>query len=139
MAAPAGNKNAEKWSLEHAEVLFQKCLNVARDKDREDNDFIGEIALACDTYLTQLHDLKDKYPTLEIIFKQIKSCCEANCFRNGKKNKIIPSMAIMNLKSNHGWTDRSENINKHEIEDKRLSDEEREKKIEEYIKKRDEK
>jgi hypothetical protein len=116
-------KNSEVWTLEESEALFLKCLEVAKDKTRDDNDFIGEVALTCDTYLTQLDYLKKKYPELlNPIYNNIKSCCEANCFRNGKTQKIVPSMAIMNLKSNHGWTDRVEQNTTVKDERKGVSD-----------------
>ena len=113
MAAPKENKNAEKWTLEEAKLLFNNCLAMAQDRDNKDNDCIGEIAQYFKSSLTQLDYLKTKYPELESIYKDIKSNCEANCFRNGKKGDIVPSLAIMNLKSNHNWTDRTENKNEH--------------------------
>ena len=54
----------------------------------------------------------DKYPSLKGHKKRIKRNCETNCFSSGKKGDIIPSLAIMNLKSNHGWTDRVDNTTK---------------------------
>jgi hypothetical protein len=106
MAAPKGNKNAEKWTIEEAELLFKSCLETAEDKHSDSNDFIGEVAQENKTTLNRLDYLMTKYPLLEGVYKDIKNNCEANCFKNGKKGKIIPSLAIMNLKSNHGWTDR---------------------------------
>jgi hypothetical protein len=108
MAAPKGNLNAEKWTIEQATDLFQKAIDIASDKESDDNDFIGEIAQTLGVSLTTMDYLKTKFPELEQMYITIKSYCEANCFRNGKKNKIVPSLAIMNLKSNHGWTDRSQ-------------------------------
>ena len=105
------NKNAETWTFEDAEKLFNNCLVTAKDKTLDCNDFIGEVAQENDTTLWQLDYLKEKYPILENVYRQIKSNCESNCFANGKKNKIVPSLAIMNLKSNHGWTDRVESTN----------------------------
>lgn len=109
--APKENTNAEKWTIEDASTLFHKCLITAKDKSLDCNDFIGEIAQENNTTLWQLDYLKEKFPVLENVYRQIKSNCEANCFANGKKNKIVPSLAIMNLKSNHGWTDRLESTN----------------------------
>ena len=103
-----GNNNAEKWTLEDAKALFYACLETSKNKTLDCNDFIGEVAQENDSYLTQLDYLKEKFPELEKIYKAIKNYCEANCFRNGKKGNIIPSLAIMNLKSNHGWTDRAD-------------------------------
>lgn len=106
--APKENKNAEKWTEDAAHKLFNACLETAKDKDKDCNDFIGEVAQENETDLYQLDYLKEKYPELEKVYKQIKRHCESNCFTNGKKGNIVPSMAIMNLKSNHGWTDRAE-------------------------------
>ncbi len=39
----------------------------------------------------------------------MKRNCEANCFSNIKKENINTGAGIMNLKSNHGWTDRVQN------------------------------
>lgn len=111
MAAPEKNKNAEVWTIESAIELFNKCLETAKDKDLDCNDFIGEVAQENNTTLWQLDYLTEKYPELKNTYKRIKSNCEANCFANGKRNKIVPSLAIMNLKSNHGWTDRVESSN----------------------------
>lgn len=124
--APKNNTNAEKWTIENATELFEKCLLTAQDRSKDCNDFIGEVAQENNTTLWQLDYLKGLFPELETIYKQIKSNCEANCFTNGKKNKIVPSLAIMNLKSNHGWTDRVDTTTKGEgLNDKPLTKEER--------------
>ena len=104
--APKDNKNAEVWDLEIAKELFQKCLETSHDISLECNDFIGEVAQENKTTLSKLDYYKKKFPELESIYVEIKQNCESNCFRNGKKGKINSGMAIMNLKSNHGWTDR---------------------------------
>lgn len=102
------NTNAEKWDEQKAIDLFYNCLETAQDSELDCNDFIGEVAQANGVTLSTLDYLKTKFPQLERLYKDIKSNCEANCFRNGKKQNIVPSMAIMNLKSNHGWTDRND-------------------------------
>lgn len=106
------NKNAEKWTFENSLKLFEDCLSTSSDKSLDCNDFIGEVAQYNNTTLSTLDYLKGKFVELESIYKDIKSNCEANCFRNGKKGDIVPSLAIMNLKSNHGWTDRMDNTTK---------------------------
>ena len=106
MAAPKDNKNAEKWNLENATELFQKCLETSADKTLDCNDFIGEVAQENGTTLHVLNHLMDKFPELKEVYIEIKNNCESNCFKNGKKGIINAGMAIMNLKSNHGWTDR---------------------------------
>ena len=114
MAAPKDNTNAEKWDKQKAIDLFNDCLETAQDSELDCNDFIGEVAQANGVTLSTLDYLKSKFPELERVYKDIKGNCEANCFRNGKKQNIVPSMAIMNLKSNHGWTDRVDTTSKDE-------------------------
>lgn len=109
MSAEEGNKLAEKWTIELSQELFDKALKLSED---EKYDFIGEIAKKLKAYKELFTYLSDKYPELKSIHNQIKSNCEATCFYNGKKGNIDKSMAIMNLKSNHGWTDRVDNTTK---------------------------
>jgi len=113
MAAPKNNKNAEKWTIEEATELMDSALELSMKKEGNDYiyDFIGEIARDLRQYKELFGYLSDKFKGLEVTHNKIVSNCESNCFYNGKKSNIVPSMAIMNLKSNHGWTDRSENIN----------------------------
>lgn len=125
------NKNAEKWTLEKATDLFNKCLETAKDQELDCNDFIGEVAQHNNSYIDQLDYLKTKFPELKPIYKTIKRHCEANCFKNGKKGSIVPSLAIMNLKSNHGWTDRAETTVKGKLDLSKYTDEELEAKIKE--------
>jgi len=111
---PEGNQNAKKWDFESAKELFEKCLVIASNKKRDDNDFIGEVAQAAGASLYKLKYLKETFTDLDKIYAEIKSQCEANCFAHGKNGGIVPSLAIMNLKSNHGWTDRLATENKTE-------------------------
>jgi len=108
MAAPKENKNAEKWTLEEATIFIEKAVELSQDTEY---DFIGEIAKELNQYKEIFSYLVDKFPELKQQHKRLVSNCESNCFYNGKKNKIVPSLAIMNLKSNHGWTDRIETNN----------------------------
>lgn len=103
--APKNNKNAEKWTFEEAEKLFQQAVELSFNGGY---DFIGEVAKELNTYIDVFDYLTDKFPELEKYKKQLKRNCEVNCFSNGKNGNIVPSLAIMNLKSNHGWTDRVE-------------------------------
>lgn len=112
--APKENKNAEKWTLKEATKLFDDALKLSKEK--KDNqytyDFIGEIARDLDQYKEVFSYLSDKFPLLKNKHNRIISNCESNCFYNGKNSNIVPSLAIMNLKSNHGWTDRVDNTSK---------------------------
>ena len=113
------NKNAEKWTFEEAEKLFQQAVELSFN---EGYDFIGEVAKKLNTYIDVFDYLTDKFPELEKYKKQLKRNCEVNCFSNGKNGNIVPSLAIMNLKSNHGWTDRVEQKNETNITGINLKD-----------------
>lgn len=110
MAAPVENTNAEKWTLEEATKFMDSAVELSRGNDY---DFIGEVARELNQYHHLFGYLIKKFPTLKIQHDLIYSNCESNCFFNGKKGNIVPSLAIMNLKSNHGWTDRTETKNEH--------------------------
>lgn len=103
------NKNAEKWDLETSVKFMQDSLDLAKKKK---HDFIGEVARDMDTYRELYVYLKDKYKECESIYKRLVQECESNCFSHGKSGDIVPSLAIMNLKSNHGWTDRIDTTTK---------------------------
>lgn len=104
--APKNNTNAEKWSIEQATTFMNEAVALSVQKKY---DFVGEVAKELGQYHHLFKYLKDKYPELERQYKLIYANCEANCFYNGKNGDITPSLAIMNLKSNHKWTDRIEN------------------------------
>lgn len=108
MGAPFENTNAEKWTEKDAESFFDKAILLAEDEER-DFDFIGEIARELKSYKEIFNYLIDKFPSLKPKHNRLVSCLEANCFYNAKKGKIVPSLGIINLKSNHGWTDRVDN------------------------------
>lgn len=103
MGAPDGNTNAEKWTFEEAEKLFNDALELSRDKEY---DFIGEISRELKTYRDIFAFLSKKFPDLLKVHNEILSNLEANCFSNAKKGKIKEATAIVNLKSNYDWTDR---------------------------------
>lgn len=105
------NTNAEKWSLEEAHKLFDTALEMAERSDKE-YDFIGEIATELKLYKEVFSYLSKKFESLEPYHKRLIGAVESNCFYNGKKGNITPSLAIMNLKSNHGWTDRVDTTTK---------------------------
>ena len=100
-----GNDNAETWTIEIASKFMDSALELSMTREY---DFIGEIARDLKSYKEVFSYLSGKFPELKTKHNTIISNCEANCFYNGKKSNIVPSLAIMNLKSNHGWTDRQE-------------------------------
>ena len=109
MGAMLHNRNAEVWDLEAAVKFMNDSLELAKEKK---HDFIGEVARDMDTYRDVYTYLKKKYKECMPIYKRIMQECESNCFTHGKKGDINTAMAIVNLKSNHDWTDRVDTTSK---------------------------
>jgi len=103
MAAAEGNNYAEKYDEATATALYNDAIELAKTGEY---DFIGEVAVALNTYHQLFTYLYEKFPKLKAKHKELLSTVEASCFSNAKKGKIKDSLAIVNLKSNHGWTDR---------------------------------
>jgi len=105
VGAPKGNLNAEKWTLEVSKAFLEKALLLSENPDY---DFIGEIAYDLKEGKNIFDYLIDKFPELTEYKARILTNCEVNCFRNVKKENINVAIGIINLKSNHGWTDRQQ-------------------------------
>jgi hypothetical protein len=105
VGAPKGNLNAEKWTLEVSKAFLEKALLLSENPDY---DFIGEIAYDLKENKNIFDYLIDKFPELTEYKARILTNCEVNCFRNVKKENINVAIGIINLKSNHGWTDRQQ-------------------------------
>lgn len=122
------NKNAEVWTIDEAMKLYNDALGIA--KNTEDYvigsgtfaktvqgykyHFLGELAKDLDIYPDLFKYLKNKFKDLKPHYNRLKSILEANCFSDSKKGIIKEASAIMNLKSNYGWTDRVDNTTKGE-------------------------
>lgn len=109
MAAPKGNNNAEKWTELEAEKFFNDALELSLQPEY---DFIGEVARDLGEYRQLFPHLCEKFPNMKYIHDKILSNLEANCFSHAKKGDIKEATAIVNLKSNYGWTDRVDNTSK---------------------------
>ncbi len=127
--APKDNKNAEKWTIEEATSFLDEAIEIS---EKTGYDFIGEVAKSQGSYIDIYDYLIEKFPALKLKKTIIKRNCEVNCFSSGKKGEIDKAMAIMNLKSNHGWTDRSESTIKGKMDVTRYTDEELEERIKKY-------
>jgi hypothetical protein len=117
MAAPKGNTNAEKYDLETAIAIFKDSIDMTNQKElvkvqgvkleAYKYDFIGEIAGELNTFKDIFTHLLGRFKTeLQELNSQLYTNIERNCYWNGKKGAIKEASAIMNLKSNHRWTDR---------------------------------
>ena len=122
--APHGNKNAEKWTIENSIAIFNDAIELANltetiilkkgeyttEVEQYKFDFIGEVARELGYYKSLFTELVNKFPKqLKPLHTQLVETLEANCFCNSKKGAIKEATAIVNLKSNHKWTDRNTN------------------------------
>jgi len=127
------NSNAEVWTIEDANSLFDKALEMVSDEEIYivaggikvngfKYDFIGELIRDLKhefehkkIYRDLLNNyLINKFPELKSKYNQILNEIETNCFHNTKKGNINTAAGIVNLKSNHKWTDRIESKNEND-------------------------
>lgn len=122
MGAPKGNKNAEVYNEDEAIKLFNDSIEYANKFDEVDKfyeyDFIGEVARALGTYHHIYNHLVTRFPQLNQQLTELKDTLETNCYYNTKKGKIREATGIVNLKSNHKWTDRTQTEHSGEINSK---------------------
>lgn len=122
--APLNNKNAEKWTFSIAENLLDQALTLcketemyvigsgvtAKEVEGYKFDFIGEIASELEVYRELItRDIPNRFPELRETVNMLIARLESNCYSNTKKGLINTATGIINLKSNHGWTDRIAN------------------------------
>lgn len=110
-----GNQYHEKWTEDEAIRILEDAIKLANSKEGNayTYDFIGEVARDMGYYKEIFTYLKDKFKSCKPLHRQLVSTLESNCFYNSKKGNIKEATAIVNLKSNHNWTDRVEQ--KHDI------------------------
>ena len=112
MGAPKENINAEKWTVDSAEEFLNECIKLSSRKIEYSTGkgfefhFIGEIASELNQYSGLPLYLGEKFKTLKPLYNRLKTKLESNCFFDSKRGIIKEASAIMNLKSNYGWTDR---------------------------------
>lgn len=116
--APKGNTNALKWTEEKAIALYDQADSIVKRKcdyvvfgkkiKGYEFDFIGELADELDVYRDLIAEhLPDQYPFLKDRFNKLKNRLETNCYSNTKKGIINTAVGIVNLKSNHNWSDKT--------------------------------
>lgn len=121
-----GNTNALKWDYDKSKKLMDDALKLCDEKEdytvqgRKVKgykfDFIGELARELKVYREVLTIvIPNAHNDLEESLKQIKTILESNCYSNTKKGIINTAVGIVNLKSNHKWTDRIDNTSKDEV------------------------
>lgn len=133
--APYGNKNAEKWTFKKAVRLFNDAIELSKEKDTVKingvnvecykYDFIGEIASELGTYHQMItQHLPNRFTALHRLKNQLINNLESNCYVNTKKGAIREATGLVNLKSNHKWTDRHDLTTDNKPITKELTDDE---------------
>lgn len=124
--APYGNRNAEKWTFKKAVKLFHDAIELSNQKETfkihgneiegYKYDFIGEVARHLGTFKEIFSHLikREGFSSLKRLHNQLITAIEQNCYHNTKKGIIREATGIVNLKSNHRWTDRLDNTTKDE-------------------------
>jgi len=142
--APYGNKNAEKWTIKRAIMLFNDAIELTNKEKTQtvtkgaeiktitgyEFDFIGEIARELGTFHEIFKHLIKRFPSLQRKYNLLINNLEQNCYSNTKKGFIKEATGIVNLKSNHKWTDRQDHTSG-DKEMKALTAPEREQRIKE--------
>lgn len=106
MAAPQGNKNAQKWTREEVLSLMNKALKAVN----EDCFYLSEVCLACGVYPEWISRMLKKFQDDEIVCQAIKKVqlkCESMITRKTGKGEIVPSLGIFILKSYHNLIETS--------------------------------
>jgi hypothetical protein len=106
MAAPKGNKYAEKVTLEDAIELAE----LAYSKIDNECYFLSKLADECDTYREKFDYILKKFNDNEEVFRTIKKIynkCESIVMEKTAKGEIIPSLGIFVLKAYHGLMETS--------------------------------
>ena len=108
MAAPKGNKHAEKWTLKTAQEYLQSIHDYV--EQNKDCPSMEAASTACGHYETVIYFLRDKYKG-EIDFepiKKAKAIIKSRLIEKGLKGEYNPTMTIFILKNNHDMKDKQE-------------------------------
>ena len=113
--APKGNKYAEKWTEEAARELFKLVYSKLEEETYYNVNgknvsgylchFLGEACDEAKTTIDIIRYLRDKYG-FSADYERLKRKSERNSFTDTKRGIINTAAGIINLKSNHSWTDR---------------------------------
>jgi len=106
MAAPKGNKFAEKWTRDQALDLAKKALEIVSDE----HFYISDVAEQCETYREFFFYILEKFNDDQEVFNTIKRMsnkCESIVAKKTGDGKIAQALGIFILKSYHGLTETS--------------------------------
>lgn len=105
MAAPKGNKNAEKWNIKESQRFFEQVLEYIQKN--EECSSMSEACSALGWYEDIFCYIQNKHKSID--FKPIKKGMEIlkhRIIKKGLTNKYNPTMSIFILKNNHGMEDK---------------------------------
>jgi hypothetical protein len=114
-----GNQNALKWTTEKCKEVVEQLKALVNEKEEYvvsgnkvkgyKYDFIGELTLELGYGRQTLkREIEVHSPELSTEVDLLYSYMERNCYVNTKKGIIKEATGIVNLKSNHKWTDRQQ-------------------------------
>ena len=108
--APKENNNAEKWSLEDANIFCNSVLDIL-----ENNKSIRTLGGACleaGKYESLINYLSDKFNIEFESIKKAKEIVKSRLIEQGLDNEVSTAMAIFILKNNHDMKDRVDTTSK---------------------------
>lgn len=100
-----GNLNAEQYTLEDSLDLFGQMIIMSQD---DNYTFIKQITRQFGVTENVIKHLVKRFQTLKEPYDLIKENLETNCYTATNDGKLKLPLAMLNLKSNYGWTDRVE-------------------------------
>ena len=101
--AMLGNLNAELYSEEQSLDLFGQMIVMSQDNNYT---FIKQLTRQFGISYDVMINLTKRFPSLQEAYKLIKDNLETNCYTASNEDKLKIQLAMLNLKSNYGWTDR---------------------------------
>lgn len=106
VGAPKGNRNAEKWTHEEAELFCNKVLEYVRSDER-----CRSITTACaklGKYETLINYFEDKFGIVFESIKEAKAIVKGRLMEQALDGDANATMAIFILKNNHDMADKVE-------------------------------
>lgn len=104
VGAPKENTNAEKWTIEDAELFCNNVLKYIEDNKRCRS--LSEAAVECGEYEELISYLCNKFGIVFKSIKKAKDIVKNRLVNQGLDGDANPTMAIFILKNNHNMKDR---------------------------------
>ncbi|WP_313097593.1 hypothetical protein [Empedobacter sp.] len=101
--AMLGNLNAELYTEDESLDLFCQMIVMSQDNSYT---FIKQLTRQFGISYDVMINLIKRFPSLQEAYKLIKDNLETNCYTASNEDKLKIQLAMLNLKSNYGWTER---------------------------------